>query len=362
MSTTSTIKSLLPLLVPCSQLSIDKGMVLIQAPGFEDRTYAILRLTTSPIKGRVILLDYLPADARNSLQRTVDVLADRDYVVLEQDIVAYNRFNPSTFEADLSRSLLQAPATAAMLDISSMSKLAILLSLKVCADLHLPVTIFYTEALSYAPSREEFISASERNEIHKPSLQIYNGIHGVVRTPSLSSVAMQGQPTAAIAFMSFNDSLTQVLLNTIYPSRLFLINSRPPILTWREEATAWIHDEVRKEWLDDNPLDPITHKPERVVSTLNYTETIQLLVEMFWRLSPEYRLVLAPAGSKMQTVGCFLVKRLHPDVHIEYPSPEGFSPEYSVGVGATWQLDLGNIDELTNTLAAYETDFYLKLP
>jgi hypothetical protein len=355
------ITHLLPMLKPCQQIAIPEGAVLIQAPGFEDRTDAIFDLLTPDISGRVILLDYFPKDARNTLQRFKDQLSRRGYYVPDQDIIPYHRFNPATYEADLSTAIRRTHTTAVMLDISSMSKLAIILSLKVCADLSLPVTIYYTEALRYAPSLDDFTSARDRNEIHRPSLQIYNGIHGVVRTPSLSSVAMQGQPTAAIVFMSFNDALTQVLLNTIYPSRLFLINSRPPVMTWREEATAWIHDEVRKEWPEDNPVHATTRELLRVVSTLDYMETIQMLVDMFWQLSPEYRLVLAPAGSKMQTVGCFLVKRLHPDVHIEYPSPEGFSPEYSDGVGPTWSLNLGDIDMLVKALAQFERDAYLKL-
>ena len=96
-------------------------------------------------------------------------------------------------------------------------------------------------------AKPEFSAAKERNDVHQPSLQIFSGIHGVVRVDSLASVAMQGQPTAALVFMSFNDALTQSLLNTVYPTRLFLINGKPPVHSWRENAMAWIHDHVRRE-------------------------------------------------------------------------------------------------------------------
>src|SRR5262249_49942288 len=156
----------------------------------------------------------------------------------------------------------------------SMSKLAIMLVLKVCRTLDLEVCVLYTEAQSYAPSKEKFDSAKENRKIHQPTLQVFTGVHGVVRVDSLASVAMQGQPTAALVFMSFNDALTQVLLNTVYPSRLFLINGRPPLYRWREQATAWIHDQVRREWEEDNPVDPNASDgvplPQRVVSTLYY--------------------------------------------------------------------------------------------
>ena len=114
--------------------------------------------------------------------------------------------------------------------------------------------------------------------------------------------------------------------------RLFLINGRPPQHSWREEATAWIHDQVRKEWEEDNPSTEVENSlvplPNRKVSTLDYRETVFLLIDLYWKLSASHRILLAPAGSKLQSVGCFMIKALHPDIHIEYPSPEGFQTSY----------------------------------
>ena len=53
-------------------------------------------------------------------------------------------------------------------------------------------------------------------------------------------------------FMSFNESLTQALLDCVFPSRLFLINGRPPVHIWRETATAWIHETLRSEWRESD--------------------------------------------------------------------------------------------------------------
>jgi hypothetical protein len=364
MSMPTAISDLLPHAKLCPRLSLSKGDVLIHAPGFEDRTKAVVNLINNVEDSRAILLDYKPADSRNDLLGLSEALRTKGFLPGSIDVIEYHRFDPSGFEAELIL-LLEARQTRHIyLDVSTMSKLAILLSLKVCADLNFPITVLYAEARQYGPSQEEFESARLKNEIHRPTLQIYNGIHGVVRSASLSSVAMQGQPTAALVFMSFNDALTQVLLNTVYPSRLFLINGRPPQLTWREHATAWIHDEVRREWANDNPVYIDEHGNEhfaRCVSTIDYIETVDLLITLFWQLSGDHRILLAPAGSKMQTVGCFLVKHLHPDIHIEYPSPEGFAPEYSSGVGDTWILPLGNICDLVKLLVSYERARFLEI-
>ncbi|NYF91515.1 hypothetical protein HDF08_003617 [Edaphobacter lichenicola] len=144
----------------------------------------------------------------------------------------------------------------------------------------------------------------------------------------------------------------------------FMKKGRPPVHSWREMATAWIHDQVRREWLDDNPLvadESGIPRSGRSVSTLNYVETVNILVDLYWRLSTDHRILLAPAGSKMQTVGCFLVRSLHPDIHIEYPCPEGFAPEYSSGIGSRWQVDMGNLRGLTNALATIERREFLEL-
>ena len=117
----------------------------------------------------------------------------------------------------------------ALVDISAMSKLAIMLILRTLSKRDVPISILYAEAEIYGPNELEFNAArASKVRLHRPSLQIYTGIHGVVRVDSLASVAMQGQPTAALVFMSFNDTLTQSLVNTVYPARLLLINGRPP--------------------------------------------------------------------------------------------------------------------------------------
>ena len=101
--------------------------------------------------------------------------------------------------------------------------------------------------------------------------------------------------------------------------------------------------------------------PARSTSTLDYRETVLLLLNLYWELSTRYRILLAPAGSKLQAVGCSIVKALHPDVHIEYPSPQGFLRVYSEGIWKKWCLDFGNISELVAALQDEELREYLQI-
>ena len=356
------VYTLLPLLEPAGDVLLNDGDVLIHAPGFEDRTLAICDVLTPRESATAILLDYQPFNSNNRLGEVRDGLAKIGLLTENQKLLTYNRFEPDDFEAKLEDRIKSQCTGRVVLDISTMSKLAIMLILLVLRKLAVPVSVLYSEAKFYGPNESEFNDARESKEVHRPSLQILSGIHGVVRVNSLASVAMQGQPTAALSFMSFNDALTQSLLNTVFPTRLFLINGKPPVHSWREEAMAWIHEHVRAEWGDDNPLQTGgSGLPVRSASTLDYRETVMLLLELYWELSMNHRILLAPAGSKLQAVGCCIVKALHPDIHIEYPSAEGFLKMYSKGIGRSWHVDLGDIDDLIGRVRTAEIREFLQI-
>jgi hypothetical protein len=355
----------IPKMAESKGLRLEPTDTLIHSPGFEDRTLAFAQGLIATHGSHAVLLDYRPINRKNKLGEATELLKQAGVDVTSDDHVIYDRFDPSDFETRLQVRLAAHGTKRAVIDISTMSKLAIILVLKACQELKLNVTVIYSEAKQYGPSKEEFDEAQRRNEIHRPTLHVFSGVHGVVRANSVSSVAMQGQPTAAIVFMSFNDALTQLLLNTVYPSRLFLINGTPPVHSWREQATAWVHEQVRKEWEDDNPLKTAEGTsgllPARCASTLDYRDSLVLLLDLYWALSATHRVLLAPSGSKMQTIACFIMKALHPDVHIEYPSPEGFAPEYSHGIGRSWRVDFGDLCKTLTHIQESERRAFLEI-
>jgi hypothetical protein len=356
------LEASLPAMVRAKALTLTSGDVLVHAPGFEDRTLSITRGLTVDGSAAGILLRYEPSNAQNRLEKVRSLLTALGLAITDDGVLTYDRFLPGDFESRLRLRFQLLSAKRVVVDISTMSKLAILLVLNACIGLELEVDIVYCEAQQYGPSQEEFETAKSNDKIHQPSLHVFNGIHGVVRADSLASVAMQGQPTAAIVFMSFNDALTQLLLNTVYPGRLFLINGKPPIHSWREGAMAWVHEQVRREWSEDNPLEGNgSTLPGRAASTLDYRESIFILLDLYWRLSANHRILLAPSGSKMQTVACFLAKALHPDIHIEYPSPEGFAREYSTGIGDRWLLSLGRLERRLADIDEAERKNFLEI-
>lgn len=362
-SVSNKIAALLPPLKRLANPYLRAGEVLITSGGFEDRALSAAETLKCRGSGCAVILDYRPYDKRNRIQKIRSLLRDNGF---SQVITSeYDRFNPDKFPQSLTTSLAELRASRIILDISAMSKLAIILCLDVCREMNCDVRFFYAEAREYGPSRAKFESARDRKDLHQPSMQIYTGVKGVIRVTRLSSVSMQGQPTAAIAFMSLNELLTQALLDVAYPSRLFLINGKPPDHTWREQATAWIHEQLRQEWPEeDNPIYRAGKNkglPQRTTSTLNYRETVRVLLDLYWKLAVDHRILLAPTGSKMQAVGCFFAKALHPDIHIEYPTPNGFLDLYSEGIGKKWVGHFGKLRDRIETFRRIERKTHLSV-
>src|SRR5580692_10446489 len=125
----STLNALLPALKPCREIRIGHGDVLIHAPGFEDRTLAITQLIKVDRKSNAILLQYQPDDPKNRLSDVKSALLARGVVVSVQDIIEYHRFEPDDFESRLKARLRALDASQVTIDISTMSKLEIMLVL-----------------------------------------------------------------------------------------------------------------------------------------------------------------------------------------------------------------------------------------
>jgi hypothetical protein len=336
----------LPSLRPCFGIAGAEGQALVTVAGFEDRRLAACRLLQEGSQCSVLIFRYLPRDSRNDEHSILAELSAKNVRVGEGNFLVYDRFDPGPFPDLFAKWLVERRVSSVILDVSAMSKLLLLLCLDVCREIECGVSVFYAEAMNYAPSLGQFERARHDLQKYRPSIDVYTGVHGIMHHSRFSSVAMQGQPTAAIAFMSFNEKLTQALLNDVSPSRLFLINGRPPLLGWRETATAWIHEKLRKEWPESDNRVGKDGLPTRVTSTLQYTETVHVLLNLYWDLSVDHRILVAPTGSKMQTLAVFIAKRLHPDIHIEYPTPSGFLDSYSGGIGQTWMVDFGRLSQV----------------
>ncbi len=308
---------------------VGQNRLLICAEGFEPRSLEWLsRQNDEPTFLRSIILRYEPRkkDHRfDELLQIVESLTVRSAV----DICDFHRFEPIIFERTFVCKLesMLSDVDCVTIDISVMSKLLIMMLLDMVREYNHTLRIIYSEPKDYAPSQEEY--EQNKSDWSQFSEQPSFGVHDVIRTPMLSSVAMQRSPSLLIAFASFNEQLLPAVLNACNPSMFFIVNGRPPHLHWRERATQEIAAPLISDYKTDNPVNK-DGALQRTTSTLKYVETFDLLADIYRQHCYSKRIIVAPSGSKMQSVACALFKICCPDVHVEYPTPESFFvPGYS---------------------------------
>lgn len=313
----------LPAIQPVTKLLKGPKRLFISAYGFEDRTVGWMN--SQEKQGKILteslIVNYLPskgesrvAEVRKGLRKIgIDFPNEWKFDITE----------PGEIEERIRKKIGAVDKyDEIVLDISSLTKFLILIFLCVLSKYKGLLRIVYTEADDYPPSKLQYRNLSIDPTLiqHFPT----QGFGTILRAKCLSSIRMQGQPVCLIAFTSFNEQLIKYMLGTINPYRLIILNGKPPRsdLRWREKATYEIHKKLMDVYEKTNPINPDTKLPQARIDTLRYHETF-IAIEKIYKEHCNYeRIIIAATGSKMQTVGLFFNKIAHPDIHIEYPTPD----------------------------------------
>lgn len=272
---------------------------------------------------RALMFEYAPPKGGNRVEESRALLrriCERDPMELTYDVDA-----PQTIEEGLDATLpeLLDGIEEVIVDVSSMTKLLLLVVVLKLARQPRPVRVVYSEAADYGPTWEEY--QLSRDDVSFMSKFPSRGFNSIIRSRCLSSTRMQGQPVALVAFTSFNEQLVRHMLGTISPHRLLFINGRPPRddFRWREHAMQEIHQPLLSQYVNENPVDETGHLT-RVTSTLDYRESYRAIDEIWRKYGAQERIICAATGSKMQMLGLALAKLAHSDIHVEYPTPDSY--------------------------------------
>jgi hypothetical protein len=321
--------------------------LLIAAYGFEKRSLGwVQNQKNLGIVSKAILIDYIHPKGPNLKDEMKDALIKINVSRIEE--IQYDVQAPKNVEDEIEELIAkQLNYDEIIVDISAMTKLLILVILCKLSKYSGILRIIYTEAEEYAPTHEEFEQKKEQWELYASAPS--RGVESIIRMRCLSSIRMQGQPVVLVAFASFNEQLIGHMLDTISPHRLIIINGTPPRsdYEWREKATHFIHRKMIEEYSHENPIDSSSGLLKRSTSTLEYGETFNQLNEIYKEYGLYERIICIATGSKMQTVGLFFVKIAHPDIHIEYLTPDSyFSERLSKGVRQIYEIKIPNYKEL----------------
>ncbi len=317
------------------------------AYGFEPRTlgWVDAQVGRGEILNKAIMFRYIHIKGRNRIRDLRQALSNIG--VSKPTDIRYDLWSQHNIENKLSGKPMQdfSGIEEIVIDISSMTKLLILVSLCMLTEFKGTLRIVYSEAEQYAPTKEEYDQSKEDMKMiaRFPSY----GVASIIRTKCLSSIRMQGQPVTMVAFTSFNEQLVRHMLGTISPHRLLFINGRPPSndFEWREQATQEIHKRLIEEYSNDNPTDEKGHL-NRVISTLAYNESIKCIDDIYKQFGTYERIICAATGSKMQTVGLFFSKMMHPDIHVEYLTPDSYYVKgLSSGIKKIHEIEIPNFSD-----------------
>ena len=325
-----------PPLAPINNVGLSKGDILILCAGFEDRVMTALdsAIDLEGINFSLVLIEYLPHVDEN---KTNEIMKKCSECGISVDRLLYDRENPPSIRNKLLDILHQVECRI-FVDISGMSRLLIVQILNVLGNPPFNFsrsTILYSMAQEYPPSENEVdaaIKKMEKSSLHS-AMFLSSDVFELAVVPELSSVSSEGQPIRVVAFPSFNPNQLAALQSEIQASSFTLIHGIPPL-----KENAWRFHKINIL----NRIEDISNRDDHKVSTLEYNETLELLLDIYDEYGVLERIIIAPTGSKMQTVAVGIFRAFMEDIQIVYPTPRIFPnpKEYTKGVGQLYQLQL----------------------
>ena len=289
--------------------------LLIMAEGFEKRALSWIQSQPRMILfSESIVCKYEPEEVGRLEEVTKEVMTRSK---MAPRIINYNRFNPTPFEQNLSINLHLEAFDEIIIDISVMSKLLIMIVFQMLMSFSGSIRVIYTEPKTWSPSETEYYDYVGK---HKDSMTYAGlssiGVYDIIKTPGLSSIIMQSSQPKLIAFTSSNEHLLAAALNEIVPSSTILINAKNDREPWRADVALGIHKKVIESYgIKDNVV---------CFDLLDYRAVFSFLANEYAKDCYTHRIILAPTGGKIHTVACALIKSCCSDIHIEYPTPEGY--------------------------------------
>lgn len=312
---------------------------LIICAGFEDRALEALKRTIAFETNRfhVSIIDYRPSVQENRLDEIINICINNK---LPYDIIIYDRQNPAGLIDNLHQMLWNNKGRT-YIDISGMSRLLIVQFLVLIYQKKQNfnnISIIYSEAEAYPPAKEEVDKQVKESteDLSKTVMFLSSGVFEVAIVPELAAVAMQGQPIRLITFPSFNIQELVALRSEIQPHCYTFIHGVPLL-----EENKWRTDAIRRL----NDIDEIPCKEEFYLSTFEYQETLNTLLDIYGNRNGIEKIVIAPTGSKMQAVAVGIFRAFMEDTQIVYPTPVSFQePErYTLRVRQVYTLNLDTI-------------------
>lgn len=300
----------------------NENIVLVAAAGFEERNITSLNLLSKyncnpntsiildydnnlfnePVRSQIISLS-------QSISRSVIVMHHSKLNEINNIIDSLN--NPKL-----------------IVDITGMSRVLIFQILHFIDKRELRYDVVYTEAEIYFPLKDLYDQLVKDTSSTEDAFLNYLGIGEADIVYSSDCRIFQpndfigspepGRPALLISFLTFRRSRLQLLLQELEFEKKILVLGEPV-----REDLKW-----RKAFMEIANFDVIQKNNENVIilNTLSPFIVADRLEELIYqsRDYARYNIFLAPLGSKMQTIGCYMFWKRHPDITIIFSQPKTY--------------------------------------
>ena len=348
MSWRTFLDSALPPITPFIMSELKPKLTYIGAAGFEPRAISFLEeaIKENMTVDNAIAIKYEPIADGN-----MEAEVDKRLSAIGAKYVwqVFDRFDPQTFSKSIFQPLENAGNNHILVDVSAMSKFLIMVLLNSMRFNSNQVTIVYTEAGIYHPTRDKF---EQERQIRVVPDFLTTDVYKITSVSSLSSVAMQGHPVLMIVFPTFNHFDLAALYNEFSPKYLILLEGDPHDEKdkWRLDAIKYVNESVTSN------LDYSQFEYKRL-STFEYTDTVRALEEIYRNYSYTHKILLAPTGSKLQTIASLMFRLMHPDVQIVYPASRSFSEDkYTKKCKKIWSIRFDNFANFASNLDSFRRE------
>lgn len=349
------VKRTIELLPPLGELEtvISAGSVydlFLGAMGFEERTTAgLTRLVDNGVRTRkALVLEFdlyhqATEKRREGYERLVAQLTNGTvYRPVNAPVTSVDPVLPERLRDAFLAAASDKPISV-LFDTTSCPSRILSKCLRVLASVPCDLTILYSEAENYYPTKEEWESGKLRPKgfrIEGP----FSGVRFVEKPLTLQADDIGERPVSLVLFPTFNTERTSGVIAEVDPARRVWLIGEPhdlPADNYRiDMAKAFAAPAIY-------PGDPWS-----LLTTFDYRETMKALAGVYAADRGKYRIAVMPHGSKMQTLGVNLFALAH-EVSMIFAMPKDYNPNrYSDGCRQVWAIPLGNTSQLQEKLRA----------
>lgn len=204
-----------------------------------------------------------------------------------------------------------------------------------------PVYLIYTEAETYWPTFDAWRELTATHQDSEKLAQkvdempwLFGCVHNVEAIPGHDGFDSLVSGRALIAFLPFKGARLGAILGEQDYREILFLSGQPRLRAnrWREQALRDINEPLLGQ------AEPI------VLSTFGYRDTVQNLMAVLTdNNSPllKYNVDLALLGSKLQTVGCWVISQIFPSITCLTATPAQYFPaSFSSGAGSSFAFPI----------------------